>query len=252
MTGRPAPFLRALLVLLLAGGLFVLYAQAYLGLSFPRLGKVLFANYSYASHLEVRTQIVRYQLLQAPKDRTIVVLGDSIAEGALWPSICGASVINGGIGGASLLTVLDVMPAWLDRRFEAIVIAAGVNDAARLRPTPVPEFRARLERILARAKEHSRIVVMSTVLPVETGGPLGESAFDPGLIAAYDGAIRELAGRSGTPLVDLSQAFAVPDRGPMSSGATLDGVHLAPHGYATWLGAMTHAVTTALQCGAAG
>lgn len=239
MHGAPSPYLRSMLVVLLGFGLFVLYAQEYLGLSFARLGKVLFANYSYASHLELRDDIVRYQLLQVRAEPVILALGDSIVEGALWPKVCGASVINGGIGGASMGTVFDVMAGWLDRPFDAIIIAAGINDAARVRPTPPQEFRRRLEAVAAKASANTKTVLIATVLPVETSGRLGEAAFDPGLIAAYNEAIRDVAQRPGLRLIDLSQAFGVKDGGPMAAGATLDGVHLTAESYRVWLAAVT-------------
>lgn len=252
MRGSPSPFLRALLVLLLGAGLLVLYAQEFLGLSLPVLGKILFANYSYASHLEVRSKIVSFQLLQARRERTILVLGDSIVEGALWPNLCGATVINGGIGGGSMLTVLDVMPGWLDRKFDAIVIAAGVNDAARIRPTPPAQFRERLEGVVRRAQANAKAVLVATVLPVETSGTLGESTYDPKLIAAYTAEIRGAAKRSGVLLIDFNRAFGVGEDGPLKAGTTLDGVHLTPESYAIWLGEVSRAVTAAGECGPAG
>ena len=92
-----------------------------------RFGEV--TQHVYHDHADVRRFIIEFELNAA--DRPIVVLGDSVAEMARFPSeLCGHPVVNAGIGGATI-TELDRIASRLlvGRVLSLIVIVAGTNDA---------------------------------------------------------------------------------------------------------------------------
>jgi len=246
-TPRSACMTALTLALLLAAG-FVVYAQLFLGLNLNTLRRVVFTNYAYASNLDIRLGIVRSEIAQAPSSGAVLVLGDSIVEGALWPAWCGSPPLNAGVSGAGALALDDFAAGWLDRSFDAIIVATGVNDAARNRPIARTVFREALAHVLDKARAKAGKVFVATILPVEKHGVLGEAHFDNDLIAAFNQEIRSLAADRGVELIELYPLFVEQGGSAMKPGATLDGVHLTAESYRVWLGEVSRAVMAKRPC----
>jgi hypothetical protein len=75
--------------------------------------------------------MIRSQLAQA--ESSIIVIGDSITEAALFPSsLCGHTIINAGVGGMSVPSYFAIAKQLLpDEPAALIVIALGTNDSAK-------------------------------------------------------------------------------------------------------------------------
>jgi hypothetical protein len=82
--------------------------------------------------------MIRSQLAQA--ECSIIVIGDSITEAALFPSsLCGHTIINAGVGGMSVPSYFAIAKQLLpDEPAALIVIALGTNDSAKTISKPPP------------------------------------------------------------------------------------------------------------------
>jgi hypothetical protein len=83
--------------------------------------------------LDVRLFAIRSQIAQA--DQPVIVVGDSITEGAPLPSsICGHEVIDAGIGGMTSQSYLPLARQFLTSEASLIVVALGTNDSTIVSP----------------------------------------------------------------------------------------------------------------------
>lgn len=187
-----------------------------------------------ARHLQVRKSFIYWQAAQM-EDAYSLVVGDSITEGLYLPKLDGALVVNGGMGGAGVTSVEELLNDYpAQPKLKVIVIAIGVNDATR-RELPITYF-TDWERsygtILTRAKMLAPRVALSTIIPVETGKSLGDHYFYPSAIVHMNSIIRQSAMRSGATLIDNDKSFeALTEQG---HSYTMDGVHLNAKGYRVW------------------
>ncbi|MBI2798719.1 MAG: hypothetical protein HYX63_00280 [Gammaproteobacteria bacterium] len=187
-----------------------------------------------ARHLQVRKSFIYWQAAQMEEAYSLVV-GDSITEGLYLPKLDGALVVNGGMGGAGVSSVEELLNEYpAQPKLKVIVIAIGVNDATR-RELPITYFtdwEKSYGTVLTRAKMLATRVAISTIIPVETGKSLGDRYFDPSAIAHMNSVIRQQAMKSGATLIDNDKSFeALTEQG---HSYTLDGVHLNAKGYRVW------------------
>ena len=104
------------------------------------------------------------------EDAYSLVVGDSITEALYLPKLGDALVINGGMGGAGVATVEELLREYpMQPKLKVIVIAIGVNDAARreLPPTYFDEWERNYAKVLSQARVLAKRVAVSTVIPVE-------------------------------------------------------------------------------------
>ena len=185
-----------------------------------------------ARYVDIRKHLILHQITQAASD-FLLVIGDSIVEGLHMPSLDGAPVISAGIGGGGVLDVEELVakiPA--DRPIKKIVIAIGVNDTphGNIPPNHYDRWRVAFEKTISRAKSLAdNQVAVCTIIPVETGKPLGDLNFDPIKIGEINSIIRDVARKTNTHLIDQDPSFA----SLTSAGIvyTTDGVHLNDAGY---------------------
>jgi lysophospholipase L1-like esterase len=150
----------------------------------------------------------------------IVVLGDSIVEASTLPrSLCGHTIINAGIGGASTTSDLGTMLAksLRGKRAALIVVSLGTNDAAlsHSKETFRTNYTALLEQISTLAP---RRVVMA-IPPVEGLAAISDTIND------FNSILPDIAKEEGAIFAALPT---------MPEPHTIDGVHLNAAGYEVW------------------
>lgn len=179
-------------------------------------------------HRRVR-QLVLYYTLQRIDD-PIIVLGDSIVEASTLPrSICGRSIVNAGLNGASTASDLGswLSPTLDGRKAAAIVISLGTNDALVTDPQSKQKFADRYGALLAQLSTLTSRLVVVEVPPVEAAGRMTSALRDEvmGTINNFNSILPDLAKRGGATFV-LLPAMPAPH--------TIDGVHLNAAGYLAW------------------
>lgn len=163
----------------------------------------------------------------------IVCIGDSITAGqhvnTAWPQLLnhGEVVRAAGVPGDTTRLGLERFPRDVqEHEPEVVVIQFGHNDANRWQtdrglPRVSPEaFAANLTEMIARSRAFGAAPYLCTLTPSRRSAA---HAFDS---LAYDGLVREVARRTGVPLIDVAAAF------DGRAGLLLaDGLHLSPEGH---------------------
>jgi lysophospholipase L1-like esterase len=184
-----------------------------------------------------RFYAVKEAIKRAP-DGSVVVLGDSIVEGAPLPStICGHAVINGGVSGAAIgyfeSHAAEILGSAHPR---LIVLAVGINNASTVAAV---QFQSQYDATVALLSRRSPVAV-ATVTPVRSGP--GAIGYQADLVPTFNAAIR--ATPEAGSVIDLNE--------PLSSiNFTSDGIHFGAAGYAVWIKTMTESITNTLGCAAA-
>lgn len=180
------------------------------------------------AHWPVRTLAIQAQAAQLQKIDWLL-LGDSIVELAAVPSLCGGSVLNAGLASAGVDEVAGIVSGLGSFRAAHVLIAVGVNNAARARGTDAVEFAKTYGELISSAKAISSDVYVAVIAPVAKGMPAGDQYFDTAKIAEFNDLIRHL---SGVRLIDF--AVLAGQDGFLPAAWTVDGVHFTPPGYAAW------------------
>jgi lysophospholipase L1-like esterase len=172
------------------------------------------------------------QARAAPFD--YVIIGDSITEAAYLPRVCGAPVLNAGIGGARISDAKRLMGDLAGFVHpKAIVLAIGVNDGqAKLSMSPAEDYRT----LLQMARSTGATVFAATPAAVDYSGSLGQ-IFNRDRAHKISETITSQARMEGAEVIDLSQLH----------GHTIDGVHLDPTGYQDWIRAIEASVCPTIQ-----
>jgi lysophospholipase L1-like esterase len=187
-------------------------------------------------------QLVLYYTLSRIND-PIIVIGDSIVEASTLPrSICGHSIVNAGLNGASTASDLGswLAPALDGKRAALIVVSLGINDALASAPQSKGNFEDRYGALLALLSKLTPQLAVLEIPPVEAQGRMTVKMQDELMrtINAYNSILLDLARRSGAALVALPA---------MPKPHTIDGVHLNSDGYLAWDKAIMQAA--AMICG---
>jgi lysophospholipase L1-like esterase len=161
---------------------------------------------------------------------SVVMLGDSLTEGAPWRELTGClSLVNRGIGGDTTTRLLGRLDEVFKMRPRAIFLMIGVNDISLSVPrsTTVENLRAILDR-LERADTQP---FLAFVLPVTASyAKKGINAGITDLNAAIAGV---LADHPKTRPIDIRPLMRGSD-GALREELSYDGLHLSPKGYAVW------------------
>ncbi|MBR1124902.1 SGNH/GDSL hydrolase family protein [Bradyrhizobium lablabi] len=152
-------------------------------------------------HALFREFVIRSELAEAKAP--ILVIGDSITEGAKLPrEIGGRAVINAGISGATVEDFERIAPGLVAGKPSFVVIALGTNGTAESLRVSYPALLHRLKAL----SPHMMVVGVTQQIDAD----------------AKNAAIKAAADREGIHF------FAV----PLPAGSTrLDGVHLNDAGY---------------------
>jgi lysophospholipase L1-like esterase len=189
--------------------------------------------------LDVRLFAIRSQLAQA--DEPVIVIGDSITEGALLPSsICGHTVVNAGVGGMNAAGYLPFAKQFLTKEAGLIVVALGTNDSTIVSPewSVVEPGYSDLLDLLA---QHTHNLVIAGVPPFDMTGALAKGYFKPALGDGNDAAIRGIAAKRKLSFVDLRNDIS-------GMGLTVDGIHLNAAGYTQWRDDILSHVRSSIGC----
>jgi len=159
---------------------------------------------------------------------SVVMLGDSLTEGAQWSEITGCPfVANRGIGSDDSAGVLRRLDEVTKLKPSAVFLMIGVNDVASGVSTDdiVDNVRQTIDRLTkARAQ-----VYLTLVLPVAQSFKRKINPKIDELNAAYT----KLAERGKVTLVDFRSGMK-DDDGYLRDEFTIDGIHLIPDGYRVW------------------
>jgi lysophospholipase L1-like esterase len=170
-------------------------------------------------------------------DDAIIVLGDSIVEASTLPrSLCGHTIVNAGIGGASTASHLGsiVKESLGGKRAALVVVSLGTNDAAI--PNSVEQYRSNYRALLT---ELAALTPRTAIAAI----PAPEAGFEEAkkvsfaLIDSYNAILPELAEEARAAFISLP---AMPDH------HTLDGIHLNSAGYEVWDKAILRGIEAAL------
>ena len=177
-----------------------------------RIGQV--TRHAFHDHQDVRQFMIRATLAEATTP--IVMVGDSITEMARLPDqLCGHTVVNAGIGGATAFDFSFLAPKLLENQHPAlIVVALGANDAGQIQSEYVNLFSV--------LKRYAKTIVV----PVTTVSETREQ-------------IKTAAKASEVPYFEIP----IP-----SEDDLIDGIHFKGAGYAKWLPAVNAAIASSIRC----
>lgn len=188
------------------------------------------------SHRQARQLVLHYTLRRV--DNPIILLGDSITEASTLPrQICGHTIVNAGLNGASTASDLGT---WLTealdgRRAAAIVVSLGTNDALKARSTESFEASyAALLPQLAKVTDHVSVLAIPGI-DVQGRVTTEMQAEAMGRINGFNAALPALAAKEGAAFIALP---------PMQAPHTIDGVHLNATGYSAWDTAILQGIST--------
>lgn len=183
------------------------------------------------------------QLHASQVTNPILLVGDSITEGMLFPTLGGQPTLNLGFGGARLQSiasrVIGLLPLLKPR---AAILMISINNACL--PDNDPEsvsFQADLSGLVDTICQYTRHVGLMTIVPFETWNAkfapfrtqaqaLNAVAFVPN-VTRNNAAVRAVAAYYGIPVWDLNAATRGADQTAIV-GTTIDQVHPSAAGYA--------------------
>jgi GDSL-like Lipase/Acylhydrolase family len=173
---------------------------------------------------------MRYGIISAfPVYADVVMLGDSLTEGADWRAILpGIDVTNQGIVGdtmVGLLLRLDLAER-TDPRVVALMI--GLNDL--LSHQPVDEVYARYAKAIAELASPRRCIIVQSTLLTRRDAALNAAISD------LDQRLAQACADGKCSFVDLNAVLG--PEGELAADATVDGIHLTARGYTLWRDAL--------------
>jgi lysophospholipase L1-like esterase len=174
---------------------------------------------------------------------SVVMLGDSLTEGAPWRELTGClSLVNRGIGGDTTTRLLGRLDEVLKLKPRAIFLMIGVNDISLSVPrsTSVENLRAILDR-LERADTQ---LFLAYVLPVTAS--YAKKGMNGGIADLNTAIAGVLADHRKTKAIDIRPLMRGSD-GALREELSYDGLHLSPKGYAVWRDAIAPEI--AQYCG---
>ena len=159
---------------------------------------------------------------------TVVMLGDSLTEGAQWSEITGCPyVANRGIGSDDSAGVVRRLDEVTKLKPSAVFLMIGINDVASGVPTETIVDNVR-ETIKTLTKARAQ-VYLTLVLPVAQSFTRKINPKVTELNAAYVA----LAKETKATLIDFRSGMRNED-GYLRDELTIDGIHLIPDGYRVW------------------
>jgi lysophospholipase L1-like esterase len=160
--------------------------------------------------------------------RRVLLIGDSITEGGLWPDLLPElPTSNRGIGGETTYDLLERLDSSINDPV-AVSLLIGTNDLHGPRALrDVTQVAERTEEIIRRirAQAPDALLLVNSVLP--------RTELFADRVRALNTKVREAAARQGATYVDLWPAFADSD-GAIRQEYSRDSLHLTPAGYLTW------------------
>lgn len=169
---------------------------------------------------------LRYGFMSAFPVRTAVVMvGDSITEGADWHVLLrGIDLVNQGIGGDTTVGLLKRVDLVKRTGARTIALMFGVNDL--LQGQPVDQVYSRYAQAVSELAEPGKCVIVQSTLLTRRGAAVNRS------IAALNAEMAAYCKSGKCAFLDLNAKIAVD--GELPAEATVDGIHPTPVLYASW------------------
>ena len=164
-----------------------------------------------------------------PGTADVVMLGDSLTEGANWNELFpNLSIANRGIAGDTSAGVRKRLTEVISRQPKLIFLLIGSNDLAWGLPMQftVANIEAGIKEILHSSK--AKLVLQS----VPFAGVTHAHLFTPEKVRALNAALKQLSDRYGIAFLDINRALAPNE--VLESKYTSDGLHLTGLGYQAW------------------
>jgi lysophospholipase L1-like esterase len=180
------------------------------------------------SHRYARQVILFYNVSRMSDP--VVVLGDSITEASSLPrSVCGHSIVNAGLNGASTASDLGgwLAPVVEGKRLAMIVVALGTNDVLTLASQGERNFADRYGKLLGELSKLAPRLAVVQIPPVEARRRMTDKMREEimATIDRFNSVLPDVAARNNASFVTLP-----PADGPI----TIDGIHLSSEGYVAW------------------
>ncbi len=162
-------------------------------------------------------------------DVEVVMVGDSITEGAIWAEVFpGVSIANRGVWADTTADVLSRMDTIASVAPEKAFVMLGINDIAA--GLAVADIVANYTEIVGALRAAgARVYIQSTLI---CRLPLCRERQDD--VETLNARLAALADREGHVFIDLNASMTVPETGLLRPDFTYDGIHLSGTGYAHW------------------
>jgi lysophospholipase L1-like esterase len=168
---------------------------------------------------------------KAPAGVTLLI-GDSIAERAWVPTMCGRAVFNAGISAARVQDMIEPAKDLAAKiKPDRIIVALGVNDINDWAATSAADFERAYRELLSGLG--NRPVTLVAVQPIESGKPIS-SGMNAAMIGPENVIIRRIASETRATFVNSLRAMP-----------TLDGAHPTVEGGRMWVANIEHSCPAA-------
>lgn len=168
-----------------------------------------------------------FDVVPVPPGR-VLLIGDSITEGGLWPDLLpDLPTSNRGIGGETTCDLLERLESAINDPV-AVSLLIGTNDLHGPRALrDVAQVGERTEEIIrrVRAAAPTALLLVNSVLP--------RTELFADRVRALNASNEAAAARHGATYVDLWPAFA-DESGAIRKDYSRDNLHLTPAGYLAW------------------
>ena len=157
----------------------------------------------------------------------VVMLGDSLTEGADWREFFPAvRILNRGIAGDTGAGVLNRLDEVIGRRPKSVFLMIGINDLRM--GVPISAISANIQSIVGALEERQiRVVLQKTLYATATYRPQLNSKVDE-----LNNAVSDLCRPPRVLCLNLNQILG--EDGALSASFAIDGLHLNAAGYLAW------------------
>jgi lysophospholipase L1-like esterase len=152
-----------------------------------------------ANYRERKMVSLRQEAEKAPPGVTLLI-GDSIAERAWVPTICGRPIFNAGISSARVQDMVDPARELAAKiKPDRIIVALGVNDINDWASTSPADFERAYRELLSGVG--SQPITLVAVQPIEQGKPIS-NGMNASMIGSENVIIRRIASERRATFVD--------------------------------------------------
>ena len=181
------------------------------------------------SHLAVTTSQPRNSVFEAFHPHAdVVMIGDSLTQGAEWKEIFPTvNIANRGIGGDRSDDILRRLPTTLETTPHKAFLMFGINDFFILQTVDATFANYRLV-VEGLSEQNVQVFIQSTLeCSRETCGEILDN------IRALNGDLRTYASENGLPFININRGLTSKPDGLLKQ-YTYDGTHLLGSGYLEW------------------
>jgi lysophospholipase L1-like esterase len=187
-------------------------------------------NYhDFYTHYEIRNRLFS---VYKGKHYSIVMLGDSITEGAAWNELLGiADIANRGIGGDTTEGILKRLPDIYGLNPEMCFIMIGINDIGK--GISVETITQNIEKIITGLESNGiKVIVQSTLFVAKNGNfTLNWDKMNK-KVEQLNMWLEKYCDNKKIVFVDINKTLVIGNT--LNTEYTYDGTHLLGNGYKKW------------------